>query len=436
MATSSFSEEDLICPRCTEIYRLPALLQCGHNVCKPCLQAFWEWKGCRECPVCHTVVVSRKPPPINLALKIAADEYQVRMARKSQDLCVLHNEKLKIFCQNDEEPICLICQMSKQHKTHDCSPVEEAAQQKKTEISAKLESIRKRLRDLRKTKENWEETRSYIQTQADQNQNAIKEEFEKLHFFLLEEEKTRLKALKQEEEVKMQDYKQTTIRVKTNIGGSQCIRDILIDSAKHLGSLKFGIWKKMANIVQYAPVTMDPNTAQSNLKFSEELTCVQYASQPLLPNNPERCSGRVCVLGATGFTSGKHSWTVDVSQSKDWYIGVASESYNRKSAAFLCPSDGFWVIGQCDGDSFQGQRSSQTTLVFKERPQRIVVELDYDKGKVVFTNAVDFKSIYTFKEKFRERLFPYFSPGMCGEGKQSNQLRICPLTITMNVEKS
>ena len=133
MATTSFSEEDLLCPQCTEVYYFPVLLKCGHNFCRVCLQKFWECKGCRECPVCHTVSAPARPP-INLALKIAVDEYQLQQKSKDQDVCRLHNEKLKLFCQNDEEPICLVCHTSRQHKVHECCPVEEAAQQKKVKI--------------------------------------------------------------------------------------------------------------------------------------------------------------------------------------------------------------------------------------------------------------------------------------------------------------
>lgn len=131
-AISSFSEGDLLCPQCTEVYCFPVLLQCGHNVCRVCLHKYWEWKGCRECPVCCAVSVLGRPP-INLELKIAADKYQVQRTNRNTDVCFLHNEKLKIFCQNDEEPICLVCQTSKQHKVHECCPVQEAAQQKKVE---------------------------------------------------------------------------------------------------------------------------------------------------------------------------------------------------------------------------------------------------------------------------------------------------------------
>ncbi|XP_029991656.1 zinc-binding protein A33-like [Sphaeramia orbicularis] len=468
-ATSPLCEQDLFCPQCSEIYNLPVLLKCGHNICRVCLQKFWEWKGCRECPVCGTVSVPGRPP-INLALKLAAEEYQVLKTTKNKDVCVLHNEKLRIFCQNDEEPICLVCKTSKYHKVHECCPVEEAAQQKKGEISAKLEPLKKKLRVLNKTKQEWEQTKTYIQTQANQDEKAIKEEFEKLRQFLQEEENRRLNLLKQEKETKtrvmcdklkhiedqinklsfiigdiekslrendltfLHEYKQTKKRIKCNIQEPECIRDILINSAKHLGLLKFGVWKNMAKIINCAPITLDPNTAQSNLRFSEELTCVQYNSKKLLPDNLERCTSRVCVLGAIGFTSGKHSWTVEVGQGKNWYIGAAQESIKRKSTIFLNPSEGFWVISLSNGDSYWAQTSPRIKLVLKQKPQKITVELDYDKGKVVFINTADSTTIYTFKDKFTERIFPYFSPGLYDDEKKSSPLKICPQTVRVDVE--
>lgn len=107
------------------------------------------------------------------------------------------------------------------------------------EMGALLETLKKQLRKLNKTKEQWEETRTYIQVhfsgktlkrnslltllslirnprvsfirlydppqnQAAENEKEIREEFDKLRKFLLEEERHRLKVLRQEEEVKKQ----------------------------------------------------------------------------------------------------------------------------------------------------------------------------------------------------------------------------------------
>ncbi|KAM4734904.1 E3 ubiquitin-protein ligase TRIM39-like [Anableps anableps] len=462
-------EEEISCPQCSNIYSYPVHLLCGHNICKVCLHNFWEWEKCQECPVCGAESSTRMPP-INLDLKLTVDQFQNRRAM-AQESCPLHNKKLKVFCDNDEVPICLICQISRDHKMHKCCPVEEAAQQKKAEILASLESLRKKVRTMSKTRHQWEETKTYLKTQGHQIEMAIKEEFLQLHQFLKDEEDMRLRVLKQEEEIKiqvmcskienieeeikalnstiskldivlrakdlpfLQEYKQTKQSVKRNIQEPESIRDILINSAKHLGILKFTVCKKMLKNVKYASVVLDPNTAHSNLKLSQELTSVQYSKKQLVPDNPERCTSRMCVLGATGFTSGKHSWTVEVGHSKDWYIGVARESIKRKSTTFLSPDEGFWVIGQCSKESLWAQTSPLTRVSVKQMPERLTVQLDCDKGKVAFLNAADSAVMYTFRDKFTEKIFPYFSVGLCEDWKNSSPLTVCPETMKVVPEK-
>uniref|UniRef100_A0A096LSH4 Tripartite motif containing 35-13 n=1 Tax=Poecilia formosa TaxID=48698 RepID=A0A096LSH4_POEFO len=459
----SVSVEEISCPQCSNIYTYPVLLLCGHNVCKLCLHRFWEWKKSQECPVCG-IESSSGMPAVNQDLKLIVEDFQNKKAM-DQEICVLHNEKLKVFCDNDEVPICLVCQISKDHKVHKCCPVEEAAQQKKTEISNILGSLRKKVRTMSKTKHQWEEIKTYIKTQSDEIETVIKGEFLQLHQFLKDEEDMRLRMLKQEEKIKMQvmcnkiediekeiqalnstiskvdivlrakdlpflqEYKRTKQSVKRKIQEPETMRDILINSAKHLGILKFTVCQKMLKNVKYASVVLDSNTAHSNLKLTQELTSVQYSNKLLLPDNPERCTSRMCVLGATGFTSGKHSWTVEVGHSKDWFVGVARESIKRKSTTFLSPEEGYWVMGQCSKDSLWAQTSPRTRVSVKQMPERLTVQLDCDKGRVVFTNAADSAVIYTFKDKFTEKLFPYFSVGLCEDWKNSSPLTVCAQTI-------
>ncbi|KAK1784612.1 hypothetical protein P4O66_003303 [Electrophorus voltai] len=159
--------------------------------------------------------------------------------------------------------------------------------------------------------------------------------------------------------------------------------------------------------------------------LSDEVMSVHYGKKQQLPDNPECCSSRLAVLASTDFTLGKHCWDVEVGDSQEWYIGVARESIKRKTAVFLNPAEGFWVTGLSNGETYWAQTSPRTRLALKKRPQRITVELDYEKGKVAFLNAVDGSIIYMFKDKFKERIFLYFSPGIHGDGE--NALKICPL---------
>uniref|UniRef100_A0A3B3TMU1 RING-type domain-containing protein n=1 Tax=Poecilia latipinna TaxID=48699 RepID=A0A3B3TMU1_9TELE len=121
------SIEDLTCPVCCDIFRDPVLLSCSHSFCRSCLKKCWDTRP-RECPVCRRKA-SKCPPLSNLALRNVCEALQQVRRQNSleeQGRCSLHGEKLKLFCLADEQPICVVCQASKLHKNHDCSPVEEA----------------------------------------------------------------------------------------------------------------------------------------------------------------------------------------------------------------------------------------------------------------------------------------------------------------------
>lgn len=51
--------------------------------------------------------------------------------RDEQALCEKHQEPLKLFCEVDEEPICVVCRESRSHKHHSVMPLEEVVQEYK-----------------------------------------------------------------------------------------------------------------------------------------------------------------------------------------------------------------------------------------------------------------------------------------------------------------
>lgn len=126
----SLPEEDLTCPICCEIFTDPVLLPCSHSFCRGCLKRCWDM-GLRECPVCRKKV-NKSSASSNLALKNVCEA--VMQVKKEKLNCNLHGEKLKLFCVIDKEPICVVCQTSRLHKTHDCLPVGEAVQECKVTV--------------------------------------------------------------------------------------------------------------------------------------------------------------------------------------------------------------------------------------------------------------------------------------------------------------
>ncbi|KAJ8248328.1 hypothetical protein GJAV_G00240840 [Gymnothorax javanicus] len=387
----------------------------------------------------------------------------VEASGTASHLCSQHGEKLQFFCSNDQEPICVVCQQSRKHRGHDLSPIDEAVQDLKVEVKKGLKPLREKLGTFLKMKEQCLKMADHIQSQARQTECQIRKTFEELRHFLQLEESRRIAALMNETELKsvimrekidhlslkmtslsdtirdieneieaddvsfLKAYKQTKGRTNFTLQDPEPVQRALIDVVTHLGSLKFKVWEKMMDTVQYTPVTLDPNTAAGWLAVSNDLAEISYqGKQPQIPDNPERCKDGV--LGAEGFVDGRHTWEVEVGNKSHWDIGVVKESVCRKSFADTDATQGYWALAFRDGKLYKAGTQFLIPLSLKKNPQRIKVLLDYENGQVSFFEQSDASHIHTFKDRFTEKLFPYFSPCM---SENSEPLKICPTSVSI-----
>ncbi|KTG45710.1 hypothetical protein cypCar_00013771 [Cyprinus carpio] len=295
-----------------------------------------------------------------------------------------------------------------------------------------------------------EHIKTYIsfQFQAQYTEGRIKEEFVKLRRSLCNEEAARKKALREEEEQKSQILRRKIEKMSTEMSSlsatvaaveeemkaedafflqnydailkrvSQCkapdpedISGVLINVPKHLSNLKFTVLQKMLKTVDYTPVTFDPNTAHCNLILSEDLTSVRYSDEEqTLPENPERFDMFACVLGSQGFDSGSRCWDVEVGDSTGWFLGVMTESAQRRNKIFS--RSGIWLVGHFCGEyKAHEPPQSPALLPVKEKLQRVRVQLDWDSGKLSFSDPLTDTHIHSFTHTFTERLFPFFGVG-------------------------
>ncbi|XP_061098955.1 E3 ubiquitin-protein ligase TRIM35-like [Conger conger] len=460
----SLLEEELTCPVCSEIFRDPVVLSCSHSFCKACLQQYWDQKGSLECPVCRKRY-SKQHPPINLSLRNTCETFLKERSQRakagSEVFCSLHSEKLKVFCLEDQIPICVICQISKKHENHKMRPVQEAAEEYKEKLRTALAPLQEKLKAFNAVKLICDQTAEHIKSQAQHTERQIKMEFEKLQQFLKDEEAARITALREEEEQKsqmmkekiekmteeisslseqiraleqelgaedisfLQSYKDTQNRAQCTLGDAEKVSGALIDVEKRLGNLKYRVWEKMLGTVQYTPVTLDPNTAHPKLSLSEDLTSVRRSGErQQVPDNPERFDPWVCVLGSEGFSSGRHCWDVEVG-GEDWWVGVVKESFSRKGRVDVSRAGGLWSIALYDG-KYRAMTSPPTLLTVQRNLQRVRVQLDWDRGEVSFSDPSNNTPLYTFKHSFTERLFPVFSI--------RGTVRICPLKVSVSVK--
>ncbi|XP_062391318.1 zinc-binding protein A33-like [Sardina pilchardus] len=435
-------EEELCCPVCCDIYKDPVILTCAHSVCKACLQQFWESKGHRECPYCRRKCSKDWHPP-NMALRNLCEVFlqeKSLSASGSEVLCSLHSEKLKLFCVEDRQPVCVVCRDSRKHSNHKFQPLDEAAADLKELLRIKLECLQKKLKVFEEAHLTCDETAKHVKTQAQHTEDQIKEEFEKLHQFLRDEEAARIAALREEEEQKsqmmkesekmiaslsdtiraiekemgaddvtfLQNYRSTVERAQCTLQDPERVSGALINVEKHLDNLKVKVWKKMI-----APVTLDPNTAHPRLILSEDLTSVR-----VVKHNPERFDEYRSVLSSEGFNSGTHCWDVEVGENTWWSVGVMTESLQRKGN--IRSKSGRWIMWY--NSVVYGVRAppnADIPLKVQQNPQRIRVQLDWDRGKVSFSDPDNNTHLHTFTHTFTERVFPYLS----------TDCDLCPLRI-------
>ncbi|XP_061582546.1 E3 ubiquitin-protein ligase TRIM35-like [Cololabis saira] len=439
---ASSSGEDLLCPVCQDIFKDPVDLSCSHSFCRACIQRWWADKETRPCPFCKRKS-SRTDPPRNLALKNLCEAFlqdgERRAAAGPEHMCSLHSEKLKIFCLDHQELVCVVCRDSRTHSNHRFRPINEAAQDLRQELQRDLTPLREKLTLFQQVTEDCISTAEHLQVQARDTEKEIRQQFQKLHQFLEEEEKARVEALREEEEQKSRvmkekvealtqdmdalletiratetelragdvslllNHKVATGRVKQGpvLQDPETVPGALIDVAKHLGNLTFNIWKKMKDMVLYSPVILDPNTADAELVVSDDLLSVTFKGSRDLPSNPERTRFPRTVLGSKGVKSGTRMWSVSVGPNADWELGMLEADGGDTAEPRR------WRISLKDGryKALAGSGSEQDLQVGK--PQTIWVHLDFNKGKLLFEDLHTNEVVHTFTHTFTGEMFPY-----------------------------
>ncbi|XP_062274209.1 nuclear factor 7, ovary-like [Scomber scombrus] len=461
-------ESFLTCHVCSETFRDPVSLSCGHSFCSSCLQKFWEQAQNKNCPICKRKS-SKDYPSINLSLKDLADSFAKneindspeteKEKEKEEVVCDKHPEVPYWFCEDEQIAVCPVCEFSL-HQSHKVVPVEQAVSDLKDQLKSDLESLQDKRNKYKQVEKTYNEMIQHSKKQLLSTEKQIRAEFNKLHQFLKEEEESRLGALKEEEEQKgktmsremkkiqeqisslsdsisaveedlqkhnvsfLSSYKptQTRARAQSSLSDPQLVSGALINEAKHLGNLSFRVWEKMKEKVHFSPVIVDPNTAACSLFLSDDLTSVRQGdTKQQLPDNPERHTKYPTVLGSEGFSSGKHSWEVEVGDHPDWLVGLAKESADRKGDVVATPEYGFWCLVHNNGKYTNGVNKAVTE---NKSLQRIRVQLDYDRGEVSFYDPEDQTQISTHRDTFTEKVFPFFEIGPAGDAKTTD-IKIC-----------
>ncbi|XP_044837302.1 zinc finger protein RFP-like [Mauremys mutica] len=464
---------ELTCVVCLDYFKDPVSLDCGHHFCQACITRCWEELSADfPCPECRETFSRRNLKPNRQLRNIveASRKLTLESAKEPEvgTVCEKHNEDLKVFCQEDQTPICVVCHLSRDHRDHTVVPIEEAAEDYKERIRSHLESLKKEREAILSFKLSGEDKSHELLKQLETEKQKIVAEFQQLCQFLEEQERlllAQLEELNKEIEKMGAEYvarlseelssfssliskmeekcQQPASEFLQDIKGtlSRCEREKFQNSGAFSSELKWRLWESsqrntsLETIVKKfkdslssrqrldkANVTLDPNTAHPRLILSADRRSVRRGvTRQDLPDNPERfCRGlepqqrssMSCVLGCEGFTSGRHYWEVEAEVGRGFCdVGVARESVSRKGRISLSPERGVWAV-RCWADQYWARTSPGQSIPFppSRAPRRIRVYLDYERGQVAFFDAGTGDPIVTFPPASfaGERIRPFF----------------------------
>ncbi|XP_062288744.1 E3 ubiquitin-protein ligase TRIM21-like [Scomber scombrus] len=434
-------------------------------------------KALKSCLVCLTSYCETHLEPHLTASRLKRHQLMDPVENLEDRMCMKHDKPLELFCKTDQTCVCTLCSVL-DHKTHDVVPLKEEYEGKKAElgkteaeIQEMIQKRRLKIQEIKHSVDLSKEAADREKAEGVQVFTALKESVERSLNELIEtfEEKQRttekqakdfIKELEQEiselkkrsSEVEKLSHSEDHLHLLQNFPSLKAApptkdwtevsvrpsyEGTVVKAVAQLEEMLSKQMKKLCElkrVQQYAvDVTFDPDTAHPALILSDDGKQVYCGDvKKILPDNPERFSYCVNILGKQSLFSGRFYFEVQVKEKTEWTLGVARESINRKGQITLRPQNGNLTIWLRNGNEYEALDDPPVCLSLKSQPQKVGVFVDYEEGLVSFYDVDAAALIYSFTGcSFTEKLYPFFSPCLNDGGINSAPLIICPVNQTV-----
>ncbi|XP_052518429.1 tripartite motif-containing protein 64-like [Budorcas taxicolor] len=423
-------QSELTCSICMNCFLDPITIDCGHSFCRPCLSLCWEeGQTPRSCPECRGL--SERPDfQTNIALKRLAS--LARQARADHDhsseeqICVTHQEAKGLFCEADQTLLCGPCSERPEHAAHSHSPIHRAAEESREKLLNRLDylwGMREKVQLI--LNQEAKKARSFKKFVA-LRKEMIKLEYQRMHPMLQREEQLHLEALEQEANEICHQLKESVFRMTQQ-------RESLKETYRELSELcrkpDMELLQALGNILEMTdlvemqkpqsvnpeltcwPVTGILDTLNSfrvdnvlrqkmtfhNVSLSEDNTSLMFGDDDHGMSRQPRGRESFVAWGARAFTSGRHYWEADVTQSSNWILGVCKNILTSDTTISIDSEEAFLLFSMNVNNHYSLFTNARPSVQYVKRPLgRIGVFLDYDNGAVSFYDVFRSSLIYSF----------------------------------------
>ncbi|XP_065118198.2 E3 ubiquitin/ISG15 ligase TRIM25-like [Paramisgurnus dabryanus] len=438
----SVSQDQFICSICLDLLKDPVTIPCGHSYCMSCITNCWnqdDQKRNYSCPQCRQtfntrpdlyknvvfaqmvemlkktklqtdrsalssagpedvkcdVCTERKHKAIKSCLVCLESYCQTHLeqheafragkrhkvidvtGRLQEMICSQHDKLIEVYCRTDQRCICYLCAMD-EHKNHDT-------------VSAAAE---------RTEKQSFQSLSSSPGSSDNITVSSL------LSFDDVMKSVTKLKE-------KMEDFcKEEIEKISEKVAFNEIIPyepKIREEFLKH-----------------FRLFSLDPNTAHSSIRLSEENTAATCTkTDQLYPHHPDRFDGLFQVLCRESL-SGRCYWEIEWSGNLGVFISVSYKSISRKGGGHECRfglNDQSWSLFCSPSKCSFWHNNIKTNLPVVS--SKIGVYVDHSSGSLSFYSVSDTMTlIHRVNTTFTKPLYPGFWFNF-----YDSTVKLCDLTL-------
>ncbi|KAM4632075.1 E3 ubiquitin/ISG15 ligase TRIM25-like [Discoglossus pictus] len=372
--------------------------------------------------------------------------------------CSIHKKLLEYYCTEDAVCVCGACCAFGDHNGHQVELLKEACEKKKVKLRNVLKKLTSKRKKTDRRVQRLQEHKKEVQERAAGVTKAVTTLIRDIREQLkVLEERVLSEVSRQEEKVLLQvsnliqqleKEKEELPRKMSHIEelctmtdpllvlqredaekerNTDCgeqdkdlpaleeLDEVLISVRLHraLSDIVTDVKAKRGLCEQEVPdILLDVNTACCYIYVSgDRKTAAHTDIEEERPYRPERFVNCCQVLSTNSFTSGRHYWEVETSESGEWCVGLAYPSIQREGEeSDIGGNNKSWGLS-----SFNKYSVVHSSLTPEPSMQILGIFLDYEAGRLSFYDLCDpIRHLRTFTATFTEPLHVGF--WLCGDG--------------------